>query len=155
MLTISSPDSFQTSLRQFISHFVCTSLDALDTSVPAFHSHASSLVQRNPVFQAAHKESSWRRQSFQDLNHKQQAENKGLHKATDTAVIVQSTFSLRGSFYTLGSFSPYTKVIKINLKPFSIALPSISTTEDSEAVSPALVCFQAGNLHIICELNVW
>lgn len=58
VLTISSPDSFQTSLRQFISHFVCTSLDALDTSVPAFHSHAPSLVQRNPVFQAAHRESS-------------------------------------------------------------------------------------------------
>lgn len=47
------PNSFQTSLRQFISHFVCTSLNALDTSVPVFHIHAPSLVQRNPVFQAA------------------------------------------------------------------------------------------------------
>lgn len=95
VLTISSPDSFQTPLRRFMSHFVCTSLNALGVSAPAFHIHTPSLVQTNPVLQASHRESSCGRLILQGLNHKHHAENKGLHKAIYTAVIVQWTFSLR------------------------------------------------------------
>jgi len=96
VLTTSSPDSFQTSLRCFTSRFVCTSLNALDISAPAFHTQAPpSLAQRNPVLQAAHTESSCRKQTLADLNHKHHAENKGLHKAIYSAVIIWCTFSLR------------------------------------------------------------
>lgn len=55
------------------------------------------LVQTNPDLQAAHRESSHRRQSLQGLNHKHHAENKGLCKAICSAAIVQRTFSLRGT----------------------------------------------------------
>lgn len=78
-----------------MSHSVCTPLNALGISAPAFHIQAPSLVQRNPVVQAAHRESSHRRQSLQDLNYKHHAEDKGLHKVIYAAVIVQCAFSLR------------------------------------------------------------
>lgn len=97
VLTISSPGSFQTPLRCFMLCFSCTSLNALDISASAFHIHAPNLVQTNPDLQAAHRESSHRRQSLQGLNHKHHAENKGLCKAICTAAIVQCTFSLRGT----------------------------------------------------------
>lgn len=94
VLTISSPDSFQIPLRCFMSCFVCTSLNALDISAPAFHIHAPSLAQMNPILQATHREISHRRQGWQDLNRKHHAENKGLHTAIYIAAIVQCTFSL-------------------------------------------------------------
>lgn len=94
VLTISSPDSFQTRLRCCVSRFVCTSPNALGVSAPAFRTHAPGLVQRNPVLQTAPGKSSCGRQSLWGLNHKHHAENQGLHKATYAAVIVHWTFTL-------------------------------------------------------------
>lgn len=121
VLTISSPDSFWTQLRCCMSRFVCTSRSALGVSAPAFRTHAPGLVQRNPVLQTAHGESSCGRQSLWGLNHKHHAEKQGLHKAINTAVIIQCTSSLSVTRRRLFS---YVNVTKISLKPNTIALPS-------------------------------
>lgn len=121
VLTISSPDSFRTRLRRCMSRFVCTSLSALGVSAPAFRTCSPDLVQRNPVLQTAHGESSCGRQSLWGLNHKHHAEKQGLHKTINTAVIVQCTSSLSVTRRRLFS---YVNVTKISLKPNTIALPS-------------------------------
>lgn len=98
VLTTSSPDIFLTPLRGFMSHFVCTALNALGISAPAFHIHTPSLVQKNPVWKNTYRQSSHGRQSLQDLNYKHHAENKEvLHRVIYTAVIIHCTFSLRAT----------------------------------------------------------
>lgn len=97
VLTTSSPDIFLTPLRGFTSHFVCAASNALGISAPAFHIHAPSLVQKNPVWQDTYRQSCHGRQSLQDLNYKHHAENKVPHKVIYTAVIIHCTFSLRAT----------------------------------------------------------